>query len=93
MQNNPKHPGLAVKHDCLEPLGLNVTDGAKALGVTRVTLSNVVNCRAAISPEMAIRFEKMGWATADSWLDLQTAYNLALARKRANKIKVKPVAA
>ena len=55
---NPPHPGLAVRYDCLEPLGLSVTQGAKILGVTRQTLNNLVNGKAAISPEMAIRLDK-----------------------------------
>ena len=63
---NPPHPGLSVKIDCLEPLGLSVTDAAKMLGVSRAALSRLVNAQAAVSPEMAIRFEKAGWSTADT---------------------------
>ena len=84
----PSHPGKTVKHDCLEPLGLSITDGAKALGVTRLTLSNIVNGKTGISPEMAIRLEKLGWSTADMWLRVQQAYDLAKARKTEAKIKV-----
>ncbi len=87
---NPPHPGLSVRYDCLEPLGLSVTEGAKALGVTRQALNNLVNCKSGVSPEMAIRFDKMGWGTADGWIRVQAAYDLAQARKKAAKIKVTP---
>ena len=56
--NNPPHPGLSVRHDCLEPLGLSVTEAARKLGVSRKQLSDIVNCRSGISPEMAIRLDK-----------------------------------
>ncbi len=88
---NPIHPGLIVKHDCLEPLGLTVTAAAEALGVSRSTLSNVLNGRAGISPEMAIRLEKAGWITADTWLRMQMAYDLAQARKHEDEIKVQRI--
>jgi len=87
---NPPHPGRSIKDACLEPLGLSVTEGAKVLGVTRHTLSRVINGQSGISPDMAIRLEKAGWSNADHWLRLQTAYDLALARKRQDQIKVKP---
>ena len=89
---NPPHPGRTIKHDCLEPLGLTVTAGAGVLGVARPTLSNVINGKAAISPEMAIRLEKAFGSTADAWLRMQAAYDLAQARKREKNIKVKPYA-
>ena len=85
---NPPHPGLSVRYDCLEPLGLNVTTGAKVLGVTRQTLSNVVNGKAGISAEMAIRLTKAFGATAESWMQVQAAYELAQARKNEDKIHV-----
>ena len=85
---NPSHPGLLVKHECLEPLGLTITAGAAVLGVTRETLSELVNERAGISPEMAVRLAKAFGSTARAWLDLQTAYDLA--RIDTAKIKVKP---
>ncbi len=78
----PPHPGLSVRYDCLEPLGLSVTDAAKALGVTRQSLNNVVNGKAGISPEMALRLDKAFGGTAEGWLALQCAYDLAQARKR-----------
>jgi len=85
---NPPHPGLSVRHDCLEPLGLNVTQAAKRLGVSRKQLSDIVNCHAGISPEMAIRLDKAFGGGADTWLRIQAAYDLAQAMKRADKIKV-----
>ncbi len=85
---NPPHPGRLIKDACLEPLGLNVTEAAKVLGVARKSLSAVLNEKAAISPEMAIRLEKAFGSTADTWLKMQTAYNLAEARKHEDEIKV-----
>jgi addiction module HigA family antidote len=85
---NPVHPGRIVRHDCLEPLGLSVTEGAKVLGVTRQTLSNVINGKSGISPEMAIRLTKAFGSTAETWLRMQVAYDLAAARKDEAKIKV-----
>jgi len=90
---NPPHPGLSIRYDCLEALGLTVTEGAKILGVTRQALNNLVNCKAAISPEMAIRLDKAFGGGADTWLRLQAAYDLAQAEKHASKIKVQRVVA
>lgn len=86
---NPPHPGLSVKHDCLEPLGLTVTQGAKILGVTRQTLNDLVNCRRGISPEMALRLDLAFGGGADTWLRLQTAYDLARVKARAGQLGVK----
>ena len=86
---NPVHPGRIVRHDCLEPLGLSVTDAAKILGVTRQALNNVVNAKSGISPEMAIRLAKAFGSTAETWLQMQLAYDLAAARKDEGKIKVR----
>jgi addiction module HigA family antidote len=85
---NPAHPGRIVRHDCLEPLGLSVTEGAKILGVSRQALSNIVNCKSGISAEMAIRLTKAFGSTADTWLRMQVAYDLAQAMKGESKIKV-----
>ena len=85
---NPPHPGLSVRHDCLEPLGLNVTEAARRLGVSRKQLSDIVNCHAGISPEMAIRLDKAFGGGADTWLRLQAAYDLARAMQHANEIKI-----
>ena len=75
--------------DCLEPLGLSVTAGAKILGVTRQALNNVINGKAGISPEMAIRLTKAFGSTEETWLRMQLAYDLAQAHKNESKIKVR----
>ena len=85
---NPPHPGLSVRHDCLKPLGLSVTDAAQSLGVSRKQLSDIVNCHSGISPEMAIRLDKAFGGGADTWVRLQAAYDLARAMKNASRIKV-----
>ncbi len=90
---NPPHPGRSIKSACLDPLGLSVTEAATRLGVARHTLSRVIHGHAGISPEMAIRLEKMGWSTARAWLAAQTVYDLAQARKDAAEIKVRPLQA
>jgi antitoxin HigA-1 len=72
----PVHPGRIVRHACLDPLGLSVSAAARALGVSRQTLSRVVNERAGISPDMAIRLERVGWGTADTWVRMQAAYDV-----------------
>ncbi len=86
---NPVHPGELVRFDCLKPLGLSITEGAKILGITRQALNNVVNGKSAISPEMAIRLSKAFGSSAETWLRMQCAYDLAQARKHERKIKVK----
>ena len=88
---NPPHPGLHVRHDCLEPLGLSVTEGAKVLGVTRQALNNLVNGKSGISADMAIRLDKAFGGGAETWLRLQMAYDLAQARQHESEIKVKPI--
>ena len=85
---NPPHPGHSIKKNCLDSLGLNVTEAAKVLDVARHTLSRVLNGDAAISPEMAIRLEKAGWSNAEFWLRRQTSYDLAQARRGEDQIKV-----
>ncbi len=87
----PVHPGRVIKNACLIPLELTVSGAAKILGVARPTLSNVLNGRAGISPEMAIRLEKAFGSTADTWLKMQAAYDLSEARELESKIKVKRV--
>lgn len=86
---NPAHPGRVVRNACLEPLGLSVTEGAKVLGVTRLALNNVLDGKAGISPEMAIRLSKAFGSTPECWLQMQLAYDLAEARKQEKKIKVR----
>jgi addiction module HigA family antidote len=88
--NTPPHPGRSIKDACLDAMGLNVTDGAKALGIARHTLSRVLNGQSGISPEMAIRLEKAGWSNADHWMRLQAAYELARAREHEDEIHVEP---
>ena len=86
---NPPHPGCSIRENCLDPLGLSVTEAAKVLRVARHTLSRVLNGRAAISPEMAIRLEKAGWSSAEFWLRRQTTWDLVQARKDEDRINVK----
>ena len=86
---NPVHPGRMVRHDCLEPLGLSVTAGAKVLGVTRQTLTKVVNRKSGISPEMAIRLTKAFGSTEETWLRMQLAYDVVKTRRQARSIAVK----
>ena|SRR5450759_2360762 len=86
----PPHPGTSVRHDCLEPFGLTVAKGAEVLGVNRQTLSNLINGRSGVSAEMAIRLSKAFGGTAEIWLRLQMAYDLAKIRDEADSIHVKP---
>ena len=81
---NPPHPGLSVRQDCLEPLGLSLSEAARKLAVSRKQLSDIVNCRAGISPEMAIRLGKAFGGGAETWYGLQSAYALAEAMKDSN---------
>lgn len=84
---NPVHPGELVKAN-LEALVLSVAEAAKALGVTRQQLYNVIGGKSAVTPEMAVRFEKAFGGSADMWLRMQSAYDLAQVRQRANHIVV-----
>ncbi len=86
---NPPHPGFSIRENCLDPLGLSVTEAAKVLGVARHTLSRVLNGHAAISPGMAIRLEKAGWSNAEFWLRRQTTFDLVQARKSEDQINVR----
>jgi len=87
--DNPAHPGEVIRELCLEPLGLTVTAAADALGVTRKALSDLLNGHSGVSPDMAIRLEKVGWSTADHWLRMQLQRDLWVARRRSGKIKVR----
>jgi addiction module HigA family antidote len=89
--HDPPHPGRSIKDACLEPLGLTVTEGAKVLGVTRATLSNLINGRAGVSPAMAIRLAKAFGGSPETWLKLQMQYDLALALKHEAALKVRRV--
>ncbi len=81
---DPPHPGEILREECLVPLSLSVTKGAEVLGVTRQTLNNLVNEKSGISPEMAVRLEKAFGSEAGFWLRLQTAYDLAQARRNTS---------
>ena len=86
--HNPPHPGEVLRDLCLEPLGLTVTDAAAALGVSRKTLSAILNGRAGISPEMALRLSIAFNTTPESWLNQQSQYDLWVARQESPKMKV-----
>jgi len=87
---NPAHPGGFVKSEIIEALGLSVTEAAQALGVTRPALSALLNERAHLSPEMALRIEKAFGVAMDTLMRMQNSYDIAQARKRVNEINVAP---
>ena len=91
--HNPPHPGEIIKSLCLEPLGVTVTEAAKALGVSRKTLSTILNGRAGISPEMAVRLSIAFDTSAESWLSQQVQYDLWHAEQRRKKLRVRKIAA
>jgi antitoxin HigA-1 len=86
----PSHPGQFIRTEIIEPLGLSVTDAAKVLGVTRPALSALLNTRAALSPEMALRIEKAFGVKMDTLLRMQTSFEIAAARKKEGEIQVLP---
>ena len=88
---NPLHPDFGVRVGCLEPYGLTITEGAKILGVTRQTLSQLVNEKSDLSWDMSIRLSKAFGSNLDQWMRQQFAYDSAKAEERAKKIKGKPV--
>ena len=87
---NPPHPGRLVK-DNIEELGLSVAAAAERLGVTRQQLYKIIKEESAISPEMAVRLEKAIGSSADAWLRMQAAYDIAQVRLREDTIKVRPL--
>lgn len=89
--HNPPHPGEVIKKLCIEPLNLTITETAKALGVSRKTLSELINGRAGISPEMAVRLSLAFNTTPESWLTQQMQYNLWEIRQERKTIKVKKI--
>jgi len=91
--HDPPHPGEIIRELCLAPLGLSVTDAAKALGVSRKTLSSILNGRAGISPEMAIRLSIAFDTTAESWLNQQMQYDLSLAERSRDNLRVQKLSA
>ena len=86
---NPPHPGGIVRHQCLDPLDLSVTEAAKGLGVTRQALSDLVNGKAGISIDMAIRLSKAFGSSPETWLGMQMAYDLWQAREQVRSLKVR----
>jgi addiction module HigA family antidote len=91
--NNPPHPGEVLRELCLEPLGVSVTDAAEALGVSRKTLSAILNGRAGISPEMALRLSKAFSTSAESWLNQQMHFDLWAAEQAVGDLKVRKLTA
>src|ERR1700751_1263806 len=87
--HNPPHPGEVIRELCLEPLEISVTAAARALGVTRKALSELLNGRSGVSPAMALRLAKSFDTTAESWLNLQQQYDLWQARRTVSVSKVK----
>lgn len=86
--HNPPHPGEIIKELCLEPLGITITDAAKALGVSRKTLSSILNGKAGISPEMAVRLSIAFNTSSESWLNQQTQYDLWQAEQHRKELDV-----
>jgi addiction module HigA family antidote len=89
--HNPPHPGEVIRELCLEPLGLSVTAAAKALGVTRKTISQLLNGKSGVSPEMAVRLSMAFGTTPESWLNQQMQYDLWKVRKTRKAISVEPL--
>lgn len=93
LMHNPPHPGEIIRALCLEPLGVSVTEAAESLGVSRKTLSSILNGRAGISPEMAIRLSIAFDTSPESWLNQQTQYDLWQAEKKRGSLKVRRLSA
>ena len=91
--HNPPHPGEVLRELCIQPLGLTVTETAESLGVSRKTLSAILNGRAGISPEMAIRLSMAFDTSAESWLNQQMQYDLWIANRAIGNVKVKRLSA
>jgi len=87
-KRKPTHPGEVLREDIIKPLGLTVTEAARRLGVTRKTLSELLNCKASLSPEMAIRISKATGTTPESWLYMQAKLDLWNAEQKPTKVKV-----
>ena len=86
-RRKPTHPGEVLREDVIKPLGLTVTDAAKCLGITRKTLSALINCRASMSPEMAVRIAKATKTSPESWLYMQAKLDLWLAEQKPTEVK------
>ncbi|HEC06776.1 MAG TPA: addiction module antidote protein, HigA family [Thiolapillus brandeum] len=93
LMHNPPHPGEVLKELCIEPLGLTVTEAAKALGVSRKTLSAILNGKSGISPEMAVRLSIAFNTSSESWLNQQTQYDLWQAEQHRKELNVKQLSA
>ena len=93
LMHNPPHPGEVLKQLCIEPLGLTVTEAAKALGISRKTLSAILNGKSGISPEMAVRLSIAFNTSSESWLNQQTQYDLWQAEQHRKELDVKQLSA
>ena len=93
LMHNPPHPGTVIRELCIDPLGLSVTEAAKALGVSRKTLSSILNGKAGISPEMAVRLSIAFNTSSESWINQQAQYDLWQAEKNRKKLGVKRLSA
>ncbi len=93
LMHNPPHPGEIIKELCIEPLGLSVTEVAKALGVSRKTLSSIINGKSGVSPEMAVRLSIAFNTSSESWLNQQTQYDLWQAEQHRGELQVKRLSA
>ncbi|MDC9728102.1 MAG: HigA family addiction module antitoxin [Methyloprofundus sp.] len=90
--HNPPHPGLIIKELCIEPLNITITDTAKALGVSRKTLSSIINGKAGISPEMAVRLSIAFNTSSESWINQQSQYDLWQAEQHRSELHVSKLA-
>jgi len=93
LMHNPPHPGEVLRELCLEPLGVSVTEAASALGVSRKTLSSILNGRAGVSPEMAVRLSIAFATSAESWLNQQLQFDLRQVEQRRRQLRVRKLAA
>ena len=93
LMHNPPHPGEVLKELCLEPLGLTVTEAAKGLGVSRKTLSTILNGKSGISPEMAVRLSIAFNTSSESWLNQQLQYDLWQAEQHRKELNVTQLSA
>ena len=91
--HNPPHPGEILRELCIEPLGLSITEAAEALGITRKTLSAILNGRSGISPEMAVRLSLAFSTSSESWLNQQAQYDLWEAEKQRKNLNVRKLSA
>lgn len=93
LMHNPPHPGVIIKELCLEPLGMSVTEAARALDISRKTLSAIINGKAGISPEMAVRLSMAFNTSSESWLNQQSQYDLWQAELKRGELAVERISA